>query len=112
MTDEEQRAARRQALASEESEEGFLPLGVEGRGRFVGNDDLRASDQRARRRYALLLADAQARDALSVQRLLKIKVGQQARSLVVQRATGRQSRARVGAPRSGTTGERYRLTER
>jgi hypothetical protein len=59
MADEEQRAARRQALASEQSEKGFLTLGVEGRGRFVGDDDLGTSDQRARRRYALLLADAQ-----------------------------------------------------
>ena len=90
-----QRGAGRRDLGEQQIEEGQLPVAVERRGRLVGDDQLRAADQRARRGDALLLADAQARRRKAVE---LGGVEPEAREQAQRLALGRAVAARPLAP--------------
>ena len=62
VADEKKRRACLGAFPQQQIEKRRLALGIEGRSRFVGNDDLGATKQGSRRGYPLLLADAQVGD--------------------------------------------------
>ena len=64
MAYHDERRTGRLGIREQQIEERLLTVAVERGGRLVGDDELRRADQRARRRYALLLADAEARRRL------------------------------------------------
>jgi hypothetical protein len=59
VTDHDQRCACRAHLLEQQIEKRVLAVGIEGRGRLIRDDQFGRADQRARRRHALLLADAE-----------------------------------------------------
>ena len=61
VADEQQARSGLSRFALHQIQESLLAVGVQRRGRFIGDDDFRTPDQRARRGHPLLLADRQLR---------------------------------------------------
>jgi hypothetical protein len=95
VADEDQRRAGQRALAGEKVEEGRLPVGIERRGRLVGDHQFRRADQGARRRHPLLLADRQLGHRPPPKRLVEVELGQQPLRLGGE---ARRARQRPGTP--------------
>ena len=95
------RRAGRLRLGEQQIEEGELPVAVERRGRLVGDDQLRAADQRARRGDALLLADAEVRGREPVRApRVEARALQQPRGLILGAALARGALAAMRAQSS------------
>src|SRR5690349_1801225 len=89
MADHDQSRASLGDLREEQIEEGGLSVAVERRSWFVGDDDLRRTDERASGGDALLLADAQVGGGGATrQTRLEAKSGQQPHGLGLARAVG------------------------
>src|ERR671931_669833 len=66
VADHDQRRSGRCDLREKEVEEGVLAIAIKGGGGFVGDDQLRTTNQRPRSSNALLLADAEVRRRMTV----------------------------------------------
>jgi hypothetical protein len=106
MADEDQRGADGGGLLQQQVDEGLLAFGIERRGRFVGDQDFRPADQRARGGDALLLADRQLAGRLVPEVGVEVEVAQQAFSLG---ARCRRRPARGGAVRRCRAAARCRV---
>jgi hypothetical protein len=77
MADENQARSDGRRLAQQQVDEDLLSLGIERRGRLVGDQDLGAADQRPRGGDALLLADAEFRRRPVPERRVEVELGEQ-----------------------------------
>ena len=57
MADKQQAGAGLAAFGEQQFEKGFAGVGIQGRGRLVGDHQLWLTDQRTRSRHTLLLAN-------------------------------------------------------
>src|SRR5690606_12089270 len=102
MADEQQAGAGGSAFGKQQFEEGLAGVGVQRRGRFVGDHQLRLADQRAGGGDALLLADRQLVGAPGVQVGAEAEVLEQGggrrghATMTLARACGAQGREAAG----------------
>ncbi|MNZ80420.1 hypothetical protein D3C78_990520 [compost metagenome] len=117
MADEQQAGAGGAAFGKQQFEEGLAGIGVQRRGRFVGDHQFRLADQRAGGGDALLLADRQLVGTPGVQLGAEAEVLEQGggrrghAAMALARALGAQGREAAGQLDVGAHAEKRQQVE-